>query len=84
MERTMTATEARQHFGELLRTVTDGGTTVIVEHRGQPAVAFVSVAAYERLTGAPLPARRPRLRFDEVFGGDDASPEDRERRGDRG
>lgn len=50
----MTSTEARVHFGELMRRVVEQGETVIVTHRGTPKVAFVSVAEYERLTGAPL------------------------------
>jgi len=59
----MSATEARVRFGELLRAVTERGETVIVEHHGKPAVAFVSVAEYERLTGAPLPAALDHVRL---------------------
>lgn len=71
MERTMTATEARVHFGELLRAVAKRGETVIVEHHGKPTVAFVSVAEYERLTGAPLrTARNPGRRTDEPSDGE--------------
>lgn len=63
MERTWTATEARVRFGELLRAVAERGETVIVERHGKPAVAFVSVAEYERLTGAPLPTTRNQVRL---------------------
>ena len=63
MERTMTATEARVRFGELLRAVAERGETVIVERHGKPTVAFVPVAEYERLTGAPLPAARDQARL---------------------
>jgi prevent-host-death family protein len=47
--RTISATEARTHLGELMRRVVEHGETVIVEHRGKPAMAVVSVAEYERL-----------------------------------
>jgi len=51
---TMSATEARVHFGWLLRRVAECGETVIVEHRGKPKVVFVSIPEYERLTGRSL------------------------------
>ena len=63
MPRTLSATEARVHFGELIRSVAERGETVIVRHHGKPTVAFVSVAEYERLTGAPLPSIRDRVRL---------------------
>lgn len=63
MERTWTATEARVRFGELLRAVSERGETIIVERHGKPTVAFVSVAEYERLTGAAFPTARDRLRL---------------------
>ena len=49
MERTMSATEARRHFGELLRCVVEDRTPVIVERGGTPQVVFLSLAEYERL-----------------------------------
>lgn len=54
MVTTMSATEARTGFGALLRRVAERGETVIVEHRGKPRLAFVSVPEYERLTGTSL------------------------------
>ncbi len=49
MESRMSATEARRHFGELLRRVIEDETPVIVERGGKPQVVFVSLAEYERL-----------------------------------
>ena len=49
MESRMSATEARRHFGELLRRVIEDQTPVIVERGGKPQVVFVSLAEYERL-----------------------------------
>lgn len=41
--RTVTATEARVHFGEMLRIVRDQGGTVIVERGGEPQAAIISI-----------------------------------------
>lgn len=41
--RTVTATEARVHFGEMLRIVRDQGGTVIVERAGEPEAAIISM-----------------------------------------
>ena len=49
MARTMSATEARVHFGELLRRVAEHGERVVVERGGKPLVAVVPLADYERL-----------------------------------
>ena len=54
----MTATEARVHVDDRLRLAGVRGGTVVVEHRADPVVAFVSVAAYEHLAGTPLPMNR--------------------------
>ena len=50
MERTVSATETRVHFGEMMRRVVEGGETLIVERSGRPQVVILSVAHYERLT----------------------------------
>ena len=68
-ERTMTEAEASQDVDGLLRRVANGGETVIVELQGKPAIVFVSIAEYERLTGVPLPAERERVRLAEKRGG---------------
>jgi len=52
MERKMSATEARIHFGELMRRVVERQETVIVEHSGKPHVVVLSVDKYERLVAA--------------------------------
>ena len=49
MVRTMTATEARVHFGELLETV-KRGERVIVKRSGRPVAVFVPPEEYRRLT----------------------------------
>ena len=50
MER-ISATEARIHFGEILRKVTEQGP-VLVERRGQPQVVILSAADYRKLKGS--------------------------------
>ena len=50
MSKTMSATEARIHFGELMRHVTEQKEPVFVERAGKPQVVVISVAEYEQLT----------------------------------
>lgn len=52
MERTISATDARIHFGELMRRVVENQESVIVERSGEPHVVVISVDAYERLLAA--------------------------------
>jgi prevent-host-death family protein len=49
MERRMTATEARIHFGEVMRRVVEQGEQVIVERDGRPQIVLLSIAEFERL-----------------------------------
>ena len=49
MEAVVSATEARIHFGELMRRVVEGQEAIIVERGGKPQVVVLSVAEYERL-----------------------------------
>ena len=49
MSKTMSATEARIHFGELMRHVTEQGEPVVVERAGKPQVVVISVTEYESL-----------------------------------
>ena len=49
MERVMSATEARIHFGELLRYVAEHNEAVMVERDGKPQAIVLSVREYERL-----------------------------------
>ena len=48
MEQRLTATEARVHFGELLRRVAEDGETVIVERGGSAAAVVLPIETYER------------------------------------
>jgi prevent-host-death family protein len=52
MQRTMSATEARIHFGELMRRVVEQQESVVVEHSGQPHVVVLSVDKYQQLLAA--------------------------------
>jgi len=52
MQRTMSATEARIHFGELMQHVVEKQEPVIVERRGQPHVVVISVDKYQQLLAA--------------------------------
>ena len=47
MERVISATEARIHFGELMRRVVKNQEPVVVERGGKPQVVIVSVTEYE-------------------------------------
>jgi len=48
-KRTLSATEARVHFGEVLRRVEEG-EVIVVEGRGRPQAVILSVKAYAHLT----------------------------------
>jgi prevent-host-death family protein len=52
MQRTMSATEARIHFGELMRRVVEQQESVVVEHSGKPHVVVLSVDKYQQLLAA--------------------------------
>jgi prevent-host-death family protein len=45
----VSATEARVHFGELIRRVVERSETVYVERGGRPQVVLLALAEYERL-----------------------------------
>lgn len=45
----MSATEARVHFGEVLRRVTEDHEVVIVERGGTPSAAVIPIQELERL-----------------------------------
>ena len=49
MTKTVSATEARIHFGELLRGVAERGETYLVERAGTPQAVVIAVEEYERL-----------------------------------
>jgi len=48
-EKRMSATDARVHFGEVIRTVTESDTEVIVERSGNPVVVMMSYDEFKRL-----------------------------------
>ncbi len=52
MQRTMSATEARIHFGELMRHAVEQQEPVVVEHSGKPHVVVLSVDKYQQLLAA--------------------------------
>jgi prevent-host-death family protein len=49
MKHTISATNARIHFGELMQRVVERQEPVIVERSGTPYVVMISVEEYERL-----------------------------------
>lgn len=60
---TMSVVEARRNFSEVMARVADEGERVVVEHRGRPMTALVSVEDLRRLEEleqnvAPVRARR--------------------------
>ncbi len=71
---TMSATDARVHFGEVLRRVRDN-EIITVEHGGKPKAVILSVEEYERLRSAQTEggdwwdrARTNRERIDRELG----------------
>lgn len=49
MTRVMSATDARVHFGEVLRRVSEDGEVIRVERSGKPLAVVISIAEYEDL-----------------------------------
>ncbi len=45
----MTATQAQNHFGDVIRQVVEDGEPVIVEQSGEPQVAVISLTDLQRL-----------------------------------
>jgi prevent-host-death family protein len=52
METTVTATDARIHFGEMIRRVIEEQDTIIVERGGEPKLVMLSINEYTRLQNA--------------------------------
>lgn len=48
----ISATEARVHFGEIYRRVTENDETIIVERNGTPGMVILPIEAYELLRRA--------------------------------
>jgi prevent-host-death family protein len=82
MERRIAATEARIHFGKVLREVAEEGYRIIVERSGEPQAVILSVADYERLkTGQPPTrwkdlVREARTSIEADLGGRELPPPD--------
>jgi prevent-host-death family protein len=55
MKRVVSATEARIHFGELMREAVETNEAIIVERRGRSCVVILSLAEYERLLSRERP-----------------------------
>ena len=49
MENTLSATQARINFGEVMRQVVEQERPIIVERAGKPLVVILSIETYERL-----------------------------------
>jgi prevent-host-death family protein len=49
MQRSVSATEARVHFGDLLQRLTQDEDVVVVERGGIPQAVVLSIGEYERL-----------------------------------
>jgi prevent-host-death family protein len=52
MQKTISATEARVHFGQWLRRVVEHDEAVIVERGGKPEAVLLSIDSYNRLSAA--------------------------------
>jgi len=52
MGRVVSATQARIHFGELMRRVMETGEPTVVERAGEPVVAIIPLDEYERFLEA--------------------------------
>jgi prevent-host-death family protein len=61
MEKRVSATEARIHFGELIRKVKEENRAYVVERSGEPYVVVVSLEEYERLKKGGKPNWREAL-----------------------
>ena len=50
MKKTVSATEARIHFGELIRSAVDQNETIVVARSGSPQVVIMPISEYDRLS----------------------------------
>ena len=55
MEKIVSATEARIHFGQMMQRVTEEQQAIIVEKSGQPQIVLISISEYERMKAAAQP-----------------------------
>jgi prevent-host-death family protein len=66
MQRTISATDARIHLGELMREVNEEDQAIVIERSGQPHAVLLSVETYERLLAAHEAQRDWRELVDEA------------------
>ena len=59
MAKKVSAAQAKAHLSALVAEVAYGGQHVVIERRGKPMAALVSVADLERLEGERAAAARP-------------------------
>jgi prevent-host-death family protein len=52
METTVSATEARIHFGEMIRRVAEAEEAIVVEKAGTPQLVMLSIGRYQQLIQA--------------------------------
>jgi prevent-host-death family protein len=52
MEKIVNATEAKMHFGKLMRRATEDGEIIIVERSGIPQIVIMSISEFERMRSA--------------------------------
>ena len=78
MKKTVSATEARVHFGELLRAVSEEGATYVVERSGKPEAVVISTEEFERLCGGRssepdwwISLEKARAMFQDEYKGDE-------------
>src|SRR5215213_886844 len=55
MSQVVSVTEARKHFGALLRRVLDEHEPVVIERAGKPEAVVMAVATYEPLRASETP-----------------------------
>jgi len=59
ISKTMTATQAQDHFGDVMRQVIEDGEPVIVEQSGKPQVAVISMTDLQRLRESQANEQQP-------------------------
>ena len=58
MARTISATQAKSHFGAIVESIKSGEGDVIIENRGEPQIVMLPVSEYEELAGLRDEKRR--------------------------
>ena len=66
--RTVSATEARNRFGQVLREVAKSGGPIFVERDGKPVAVILSIHQYERVRRRPTLPRDKATLLRSAFG----------------